>query len=210
MTGVFLTFIRTRGIPRDLELMSKTRCCIAILLFCFAAFGEQNGRFAVLKEQGFVLFERGQYKEMAGKLEEVWENDQSDPKVAEYLAMGYLYGEKSASKAEPVMLIALDKGGQATFLMQHSHERALTSSGVMNNYCSGKMIVHKGKLSFVADKGEHSFEFSASEASGLKPLGGSPGRFQFQQERKNVVFRVKTETRDEVDLFGRVLKQALK
>jgi hypothetical protein len=191
--------------------MSIKRSCTSVLLFGLVAVAGQNGRYAILKEQAFLSFERGQYDQVAGKLEEIWEQDKSDPKVAEYLAMGYLYGEKSVTKAEPVMLAAFDKGGQATFLMLHSHEKAFTN-GVINNFCTGKMIVHKGKLSFVGDSGGHSFDFTASQAADVKLLGGSsPGRLQFQQGPKTkVIFRVKTTTKDEADLFDRVLQQAMK
>src|SRR5437879_2654174 len=77
---------------------------------------QQNGRFATLKAQAFDLFQRGRYAEVVGKLEEILEQDQTDPKVAQYLAMGYLYGEHSPAKARPVMEKAISLGAPAIFL----------------------------------------------------------------------------------------------
>src|SRR5690242_18798973 len=64
---------------------------------------QQNGRFATLRMQAMEAYDRGQFEQVAGKLEEIWEQDHSDPKVAEYLAMGYLYGEHNPEKAQPLM-----------------------------------------------------------------------------------------------------------
>jgi hypothetical protein len=65
----------------------------------FACLAQQNGRFSTLRIQAMEAFERGQFDQVAGKVEEIWEQDRSEPKVAEYLAMGYLYSEHNVDKA---------------------------------------------------------------------------------------------------------------
>jgi hypothetical protein len=163
---------------------------------------QQNARFATLKEQAFAHFERGQYDQMAGKLEEIWESDQSDAKVAEYLGMGYMYGEHSLNKAKPVMKAAIEHGGQATFLVQHSHERGrLLSGDTMNNFCTGKLSIMSGKMAFTADSGEHSTTFTSADAKDFRILGGSPGRIQIKSSGKNLTFRVKTGRQDEAQFL---------
>jgi hypothetical protein len=167
---------------------------------------QQNGRFALLKSQAFTLFDRGQYDQVAGKLEEVWEQEQSDPKVAAYLAIGYLYGEHDPVKAKPLMKAAIDLGGQAMFLVQHSHEKTgvvggIVSGNVMNNYCNGRIAISPGTIDFIADSGEHSVSFAGSDVKDLHILGGAPGRFQFKSAGKTYVFRVKSEKREEAALL---------
>jgi hypothetical protein len=174
--------------------------------------GQQNGRFASLKSQAFTAFDRGQYAQVAGKLEEIWEQDHSDPKVAEYLAIGYLYGEHNVEKAKPLMNAALEAGGQATFLVQHSHEKAhipLTGDHVAN-YCTGKMSIRPGKLIFTADSGEDSVTFDPEDLKQFQVLGGEPGRFQIKVDKKSYIFRVKSEKRDEVVVLQEFVVQNLK
>lgn len=193
------------------------RPAVIVFSLCIATglvSAQQNGRFALLKSQAFTLFDRGQYDQVAGKLEEVWEQDQSDPKVAAYLAIGYLYGEHDPLKAKPLMKAAIDLGGQAIFLVQHSHEKGgivggIVSGDVMNNYCNGKIEISPGTISFVADSGEHSVTLSRGDIKELHILGGSPGRIQIKSTSKQFVFRVKTEKRDEAALLEEIATENL-
>jgi hypothetical protein len=183
------------------------------LLFAagIVASAQQNGRFAALKSQAFDYFDRGQYDKVAGKLEEIWEQDHSDLKVGEYLAMGYLYGEKDLAKTQPIMKEVLAKGGQATFLVQHSHEKlGLLNGDTLNNYCSGRMSVVPGKVSFVADDGMHSATFSGAALKTLRLQGSGPGRFEIKAEGKNYTFRVKSETHAEAAFLQELVQQNLK
>ena len=182
-----------------------------VVVFSAIAFAQQNGRFASLKSQAFEFFDRGQYEQVAGKLEEVWEQDQSDPKVAEYLGIGYLYGEHDLAKAKPVMLAAIERGGQATFLVQHSHEKnSFLTGGTIDNYCDGKMSVSPGKVAFVAQSGPHSVSFAPGDIREFKALGGAPGRVQIKASGKTWTFRVKTEKNDEAEFLEQVVTQNLK
>jgi hypothetical protein len=83
--------------------MLNNRLTTGFVLLSSIVVAQQNGRFATLKNQAFELFDRGRYDQVSGRLEEVWEQDRSDTKVAEYLAMGYLYGDHSVAKARDVM-----------------------------------------------------------------------------------------------------------
>jgi hypothetical protein len=184
---------------------------VAVSFLCCALYAQQNGRFAALKSQAFELFDRGRFDQVAGKLEEVWEQDRSDSKVAEYLAMGYLYGEHSVPKARAVMKEGLDSGGQATFLIHHSHEKMTILNGdTINNYCSGRMSIVPGKIVFTADTGEHSTTFTAGDLKDFRILGGSPGRLQIKTNAKVFVFRVKSETHEEAALLEDFAEQSLK
>jgi hypothetical protein len=166
---------------------------------------QRNGRFADLKAQAFDDFDKGKYAEVAGKLEGIWEEDQSDPKVAEYLAMGYLYGERDTSKASPLFDKAIALGGQATFLVIHSHERlGVLRSEIITEFCSGKMSISPGKLTFISDSGEHTMTVSPDSLKDFSVLGGAPGRIHIKTGEKSYTFRVKTQSRSEANLLGRV------
>jgi len=182
------------------------------LIFAVFLFSQQNGRFASLKSQAFDLFDRGRYSEVAGRLEEVWEQDHSDARVAEYLAMGYLYGEKDVKKAKALMQESLKAGGLATFLVQHSHERGLglLGSDVMNNYCSGRISVAPGKMSFIADSGDHSATFAAADLKEFRLPGNKPGRAEIKSGAKAFIFRVKSDTHAEAALFEDLVNQNLR
>ena len=186
---------------------------IWLLGFCPLGFlgAQQNGRFADLKAQAFAAFDKGKYAEVAGKLEEVWEEDQSDAKVAEYLAMGYLYSERSTAKARALMEKAVALGGQATFLVVHSHERmGFIQGDLITNFCAGKISIFPGKLNFIADSGQHSVTITAAELEDFSILNGAPGRIRIKTAGRNYTFRVKTQTRSEALLLGHIAEQNLK
>ncbi len=190
--------------------MMRNRLSVALLLIGVAQ-AQQNGRFATLKSQAFEYFDRGRYEQVAGKLEEIWEQDRSDLKVGEYLAIGYLYGENDLSKAQPIMKEVVEKGGQATFLVQHSHEKlSILNGDTINNYCSGKMSIAQGKMSFVADDGEHSTTFVPADEKSLRVLGGSPGRIEIKTGGRTFTFRVKSGTRAEAVFLQEMAQQNLR
>lgn len=191
--------------------MARKHLTFLILLTACAALAQQNGRFATLKSQAFDYFDRGQYDKVAGKLEEIWEQDHSDLKVGEYLAMGYIYGDKDLAKAQPIMKEVLAKGGQATFLIQHSHEKlGFLNGDTLNNYCSGKMSIVPGKVSFIADDGMHSATFTGAALKTLRLQGSGPGRLEIKSEGKNYTFRVKSETHAEAAFLLELVQQNLR
>ncbi|MBV9304390.1 MAG: hypothetical protein JOY62_05885 [Acidobacteriaceae bacterium] len=178
------------------------------VLSCALLGAQQNGRFADLKSQGIGLFQGGKYSEAAGKLEAIWEEDQSDAKVAEYLAMAYLYGEHDAAKAQPVMEKAIANGGQASFLVFHSHERLAALHGdIINQYCAGKISVSPGKLVFISDSGEHSVTIDPAELKEFTVTGGAPGRISIKAAGKSYTFMAKTHSRAEAVLLATITQQ---
>src|SRR5205814_9347282 len=108
----------------------------------------------------------------AARLEEVWEQDQSDAAVAEGLAIAYLnggdrkYRQGLETKAQHLLQETIRLGGMATFIVQHSHGKFAVFQGKsINDYCSGKLSIQPGRVVFIAQprKGaqEHSFEAAA-------------------------------------------------
>lgn len=176
-----------------------------------SALAQENGRFATLRLQAMAAFDRGQFDQVAGKLEEIWEQDHSDPKVAEYLAMGYLYGEHNVDKARPVMEEAIARGGQATFLIQHSHEKmAFLQGDPMNNYCSGKMSISPGTIVFISEQADHSAKIRPLELKEFKVLGGVPGRIEIKAGNQKWTFRVRSGTMSEANLLEEIAEQNLR
>src|SRR3954454_18200566 len=89
----------------------------------------QSGSLDLQKKSGLNFIQYGKYDRAAADLEPVWEAGQQDPVVAENLAIAYLNGDERryqtqrAAKAYDLMKTALEKGGKASFLIAHSHER---------------------------------------------------------------------------------------
>src|SRR5258708_30941640 len=63
------------------------------------AFAQGGGRFEESKRLALAYLESNQYDRAAGKLEEIWEQNQSDADVAEWLAIAYLNGQERESQS---------------------------------------------------------------------------------------------------------------
>jgi hypothetical protein len=160
---------------------------VALLLnSASVSFGQSGGRFEDLKRIAQQYLDSNQFDKAAGKLEEVWEQDKTDPTVAENLGLAYLNGDDRryspavAEKAAKIMEESLKLGGRATFLVQHAHEGKvvkLVTGGDSLKYCDGKLSISHGKVVFVMKplKGaeDHSFEATADQikVSGPTPAG---------------------------------------
>lgn len=153
-----------------------------IAAFAFSLCPAQSGgRFEAAKRLGLTYLSRGQYDKAAGNLEEVWEMQKpSDPLVAEFLAIAYLNGDDRKSqtdveqKASGLMQKAIELGGQATLLVQHSHEKlGFIQGNELTKFCSGRLSVRPGRLTFVSEAGENpgkdSFEFTAADLKEAAP-----------------------------------------
>lgn len=163
--------MRTGGIARSGSLAVAAVACASL------ATPQSGGRFEETKSLGLTYLHRGEYDKAAGKLEEVWEMQKPpDPLVAESLAIAYLNGDDRKSEAgldqQAFTLLekAIAMGGQATLLVEHSHEKlGFIQGNELTKFCSGRLTVRPGKLTFVSEGGEHpgqdSFEFAAD---GLK------------------------------------------
>jgi hypothetical protein len=187
------------------------RICLIALCTWLPLIAQQSGRFADDKAKAFEAFADSRYAEVAGTLEAVWEQDESDSKIAEYLAMAYLYGEHDMAKAKPLMDKAIALGGQASFLVIHSHERlGLLEDDLITNFCTGKLSLSPGKLTFLADSGEHRVTILRADLKSFSIPNGAPGRVHIKAGGKNFTFRVKTQTRSEAYLLGQIAEQNLK
>src|ERR1041385_8038723 len=86
------------------------------------SYSQNTGRFSEQTRVGLEHVEKGHYKQAINTLEEIWEQDSTDAAVAENLGVAYLYGDKDAPSALKYMQAAIERGGRASFLMQHAHE----------------------------------------------------------------------------------------
>jgi tetratricopeptide (TPR) repeat protein len=201
----------------------RFRAGLFVAVLAAAAFAaEQNGgRFEEAKRQANALLESGQYERAAGRFEEIWELDKSDATVVEGLAIAYLNGEERAEhpqaldKARDLLNRALSLGGRATFLVQHSHEKAAILQGrTVNNYCSGRLTVTPGRLVFVAQarKGveEHSFDVTAADVH-VTPTGNndSQGEFQIKTKPRNYAMLPRTRLKADGILISAFLQENL-
>jgi hypothetical protein len=188
--------------------------CLSVA-FGLSVFGQGDGRFYDAKRQAADYLDSGQYDRAAARFEEVWEKDQSDPSVAEGLAIAYLNGEdrryhtELEAKAQRLIQEAIRLGGTATFLVQHSHEK-FNGLKPPNDYCSGKLSIKAGKLVFVAQarKGVEAHSFDAT--GGLRVAAvGENGAFQIKTDMGNFIMFPRTRIKRDTDLIVSLAQQNL-
>jgi len=145
---------------------------------------QSGGRFDEAKRLAFLNVRDGQFDKAAVRLEEVWEQQRPpDSAVAEHLAMAYLNGEDRKSrrdleaKAYELMGKSIAAGGQATFVVNHSHEGFGAIQG--NNwtrFCRGRLSVRPGRIIYVSEAGERVGEDSFDiEPAGLREFSEGRG-----------------------------------
>ncbi|MBV9506148.1 MAG: hypothetical protein JO323_14205 [Acidobacteriia bacterium] len=184
----------------------------------FLASGQSGGRFEETKRQALAYLESDQYDRAAGKLEEIWEQDHSDPTVAENLALAYLNGDdrryhpEAETKARDLFEQSLHAGGRATFMVQHSHEKAGFFEGrIITNYCVGMLSVSPGRLVYVARarKGveAHSFDVSADDVRLTKP--DDMGVFTIKTKAKNYTLIPRNRIKGDSDVIVEVIREQL-
>lgn len=201
-----------------------TLIIVAVLYFSVRpALAQNSGRFDEAKRLGFIYLKDGKFDKAAGKLEEVWEmQNPPDAAVAEALAIAYLNGSDRESqpdlpqKAFDLMEKAIAGGGQATLLVQHSHERLGAIQGsTLTKYCSGRLSVKPGTLIFVAEAGEHpgehSFELTPAD---LKDMGlnldSSRGMFHIKTPKKGTYnFVPKSGAKQDSEFFLSLIRKNL-
>ena len=181
--------------------------------------GQSGGRFEEAKRMGMAYVNSEQFDKAAGRLEEVWEQDQSDPVVGEFLAVAYLNSEDRRSlpqnqkQAFAIIDHLVASGSRVTFLVQHSHEKLGWLQGrELNQYCRGRLSIANHHLIFVSDKGEkasqHSFDVEASQIKSIS-LNEDDRRGTFQLKLLNGSYfmvtrnRNRDEARQIVDLIRR-------
>jgi len=150
-------------------LLRLRKSALIVCVLTVGVFAQNSGRFAAMTSTGIALVDQGRFREAANLLEEVWENDQSDPAVAENLAMAWLYGDHDAAKAQQLMETAIAAGGRASFLMQHAHEKVTAISMEANDYCPGRLSIYSDRMAFVSrTTPEHSFTVRRGELKEIK------------------------------------------
>jgi hypothetical protein len=179
-------------------------------------FGQSGGRFEETKRLALAYLDSNQYDRAAGKLEEIWQEDQSDASVAENLVIAYLNGLERLThpeveeKARELLHSALRAGGSATFLVQHSHGRFGFMDGkVITDYCGGRLSIGRGRLIYVAQarKGieAHSFDLNADEIRVKGPDGA--GTFTIKSKDKNYVMVPRSRIKPDAGLIMSILKK---
>jgi len=161
------------------------------LLFC-CFLSAQPSSVAVLLEKGAAAFSAGRYRDAINLLEEAWESSPEDPVICENLALALLYGERDFSRSLRLMEKALERGGQATFLVQHVHEKGVSAlSQTATNYCPGKLSVRKGQVAFISStEPGHSFVLPGGSIREVRPnriVGAAEAGFHIRTEKKEVL-----------------------
>jgi hypothetical protein len=205
--------------------MSRLNTCALILSAFFAGLileAQNSGRFEEAKRMGLAYINSGQFDKAAGRLEEVWEQDQSDASVGENLALAYLNTENRHSlpgmqkQAFAIIenLVAMNR--PVSFMVQHSHEKLSWLQGrEWHQYCSGRLTITGNLLSYMADKGKdasaHAFE---------EPLHGLPknaielndsgtGVFHLKTPKGGYVMSVRNRNGEEATFLVALVKQRL-
>jgi hypothetical protein len=188
---------------------------------CAAAlFGQSGGRFEEAKRLGIAYIQSEQFDKAAGRLEEVWEQDRSDPSVGEYLAVAYLNTENrkalpaSAKQAFAIIRDLTSAGSRVTFLVQHSHEKLGWLQGrELNQYCRGRLSVSIGHLTFVAEKGEkvthHSFDVTRVSEISLND-GDVRGTFQLKTPSGSYFMATRNRNPEEARVLVQVIRDHFK
>ena len=186
-------------------------------VICFALL-QPGGSLEQVKRLGLAYLAERDFDRAAGKLEEVWEYDQTDPAVAEKLAVAYLNGQERrtrpelATRAFDLMKTALEARGHATMLVQHSHETLTFIQGEnLTKFCAGELIISAGRISYIARYGEKPSEHSfAVETLDLRDVSqvtrSSSGMFHIKLRDKSYVMVPQTkEPQDAEFLLSQIL-----
>jgi hypothetical protein len=186
-----------------------------------ALVAQSGGRFEEAKRMGMAYIQSEQFDRAAGRLEEVWEQDKSDPSVGEFLAIAYLNTEDRRSLAEnqakafEIIHFLTGAGSRVSFLVQHSHERLGWIEGhELNQYCRGRLSIGNHRLTFVSDRGEkvaqHSFDVDFSQVRSVS-LNEDDKRGTFHLSLKDAGFFLATRNRnrDEARLIVDLVHQQL-
>jgi len=183
-------------------------------------YSQVGGRFETGKRLGIAYLEGGQYDKAAARLEEIWEQDQSDPTVAEYLAMAYLNTEDRASlkRTEKIAFELIEKSmkanSRASFLVQHSHEKLTWLQGrELNQYCSGKLSIIGDKLIYEGTSGEkarqHSFSVPLSKVSVDLNPDNEKGVFRVSANGNSLTMVTRNRNRHESSYLVQLIRKQI-
>jgi hypothetical protein len=181
------------------------------------------GRFEEGKHLGLQYIAGAKFDRAAAKFEEIWDQDQTDPLVAEYLAIAYLNGDDRKDhpelqrKAFELMQKSIELGGKASLLVRHSHEKLGWLQGkTLNDYCAGKLSVTPARLSFTAEvhassKEDHSFDLTRSDLKITGPASGDDrGLFQVKTKARDYSLVPASWNRTDAELFIALVQKNLR
>ncbi len=175
---------------------------------------QNTGRFADLTGKGMAYLDQGRFNDALNALEQVWEQDQSDPAVAENLAMAYLYADHDFEKAKVLAERSIQAGGKASFLVQHPHEKIAFASGDMADFCSGRLSVSRQKLVFTAGDERHSFVVEKGQLKEIQAnrlYGSGRGMYHIRTtDKKNYNFRPRSWSQQEQELILLLVNEYVK
>lgn len=179
-----------------------------------SVFAQNGGRFSELTAKGIANIDQGRFNDALNALEEVWEQDQSDPVVAENLAMAYLYIDHDLTKARALSERAIRDGGRASFLVQHPHEKIGFASGDMADFCSGRLSVSRDRLVFTSKDESHSFIVLKGQLKEMKAnhvYGSSRGMYHIRtMDKKNYNFRPRSWSDEEQQLILQIVNEYIR
>jgi hypothetical protein len=187
-----------------------------LVMFAGALCGlaQNTGRFAELTAKGIACIDQGKFNDALNALEEVWEQDQSDPAVAENLAMAYLYADHDFDKAKTLAERSIQAGGKASFLVQHPHEKVAFASGDMADFCSGRLSISRERMSFTSKDERHSFSVEKGQLKEIKAnrlYGSGRGMYHIRTaDKKNYNFRPRSWSEQEQTLILLLVNEYIK
>jgi hypothetical protein len=183
-------------------------------VFAICALAQNTGRLAELTAKGIACIDQGRFNDALNALEEVWEQDQSDPAVAENLAMAYLYADHDLNKAKTLAERSIEAGGKASFLVQHPHEKIGFASGDMVEFCSGRLSISRERLLFTSKDEHHSFVVQKGELKEIKTnhvYGSSRGMYHIRTaDKKTYNFRPRTWSEEEQQLILQLVNKYIR
>jgi tetratricopeptide (TPR) repeat protein len=187
----------------------------AVIVVAGAMSAQSAGRLAELTAKGIAYLDQGKFNDAVNALEQVWEQDQSDPAVAENLGMAYLYADHDLAKAKGLAEKAIQGGGKASFLVQHPHEKVGFVSGDMAEFCSGRLSISRDRLVFTSSKEPaHSFmvmKGQIKEIQANKLYGSGRGMYHVRTaDKKNYNFRPRSGSEEEQELILLLVNEYIK
>jgi tetratricopeptide (TPR) repeat protein len=187
-------------------------CTLFVLVL--PVLSQNTARLSELTSKGIADLEQGRYNDAFNALEEVWEQDQSDPSVAENLAMAYLYADHDFEKARTIAERAIQTGGKASFLVQHPHDKLGIVSGDVADYCSGRLSISKNHLAFISKVENHSFTVEKGQLKEIKAnrvYGSGRGMYHIRTiDKRNYNVRPRTWSDQEQELILLLVNEYLK
>jgi len=109
---------------------------------------------------------------------------------------------------------AIRSGGQASFLVQHPHEKVGFASGDLADFCSGRLSVTRERLIFTSKEERHSFSIQKGQLREIKVnrvYGSERGMFHVRtMDKRSYNFRPRTWSEQEQELILGLVNEYIK